>query len=120
MSQGYLGEIRIFAGADLPQGWVPCDGQGLGFRDDYALRDLLGEAYDLSRSFDVVVPDLRARFASGAWAESPRGTRAPNYTSTVGAGVSADNTQPFLGMTFGFCVAGEYPTPFQPPSPYEV
>ena len=45
MEDGYLGEIRIFAGTFAPRNWAFCSGQILPISDNNALFSLLGTAY---------------------------------------------------------------------------
>lgn len=40
MSEGYVGEIRIFAGTFAPRGWALCDGQLLAISKNDALFSL--------------------------------------------------------------------------------
>ena len=45
MSDPFLGEIRMFAGAYAPRFWAFCNGQVLAISDNNALYSLLGTAY---------------------------------------------------------------------------
>lgn len=55
-----LGEIRLFAGKRLPQGWAFCDGTRLKAQDYPDLHKLLGGAYGLDNA-TFALPDLRGR-----------------------------------------------------------
>ena len=37
MAEAYIGEIRIFAGSNIPQGWLACNGQSLNINQYEAL-----------------------------------------------------------------------------------
>ena len=43
--QGYLGEIRLFAGPRIPQKWVVCDGKVLQIADNHILYSFFGTEY---------------------------------------------------------------------------
>lgn len=57
----YIGEIRMFAGAKVPDGWMMCNGQYLDIQTHIPLFALIGTTYggDGVRSF--ALPDLRGR-----------------------------------------------------------
>lgn len=65
MSDYFVGEIRNFGFAKVPQGWAACNGQLLTISDHTALYSLLGTAYggDGVRTFGL--PDLRGRVIAG-------------------------------------------------------
>lgn len=60
MSDQYIGEIRMFAGAYAPEGWHFCDGSLLSGKEYPALLAVLGTAYggDVQQ---FALPDLRGR-----------------------------------------------------------
>jgi microcystin-dependent protein len=64
----FVGEIRLFAGRQVPTGWKRCDGQDLDPGDYPELYASIGTTYggDGSRSFTL--PDLRDRVAIHAGA----------------------------------------------------
>ncbi len=43
--EGYIGEIRLFAGGFAPQGWAYCNGATLPISRNQALYSILGTAY---------------------------------------------------------------------------
>ena len=59
----FLGEIRAFAGATLPTGWEPADGQLLPLAGNTALHALYGITYGGDGVTTVGLPDLRSRDA---------------------------------------------------------
>jgi len=61
MSEGYLGEIRMFAGTYPPRLWAFCDGQLLSVNEYQALFSLLGTAYGGDGRTTFAVPDMRGR-----------------------------------------------------------
>lgn len=63
MSEGYVGEIRIFAGTFAPRGWALCDGQLLAISKNDALFSLLGTIYGGDGRTTFALPDLRGRAA---------------------------------------------------------
>ena len=61
MATPYLGEIRMFAGSRLIQGWEYCNGQLLSIAENNALYALLGTIYGGDGVNTFGVPDLRGR-----------------------------------------------------------
>lgn len=57
----FLGEIRMFAGAEAPRGWAFCHGQLLPISRNTALYSLLGVAYGGDGRVTFALPDLRGR-----------------------------------------------------------
>ena len=71
------GEIRIWAGAaaDIPDGYLLCDGSAISRTQYTALYQTIGDTYgvgDGSTTFNL--PDLRDAFPMGASTTSPIGT----------------------------------------------
>lgn len=67
---GFLGEIRMFAGEVAPEGWLLCDGSHFAARSsDYnPLYKVIGNTYD-PEGIDIgyfAIPDLRGRVPLGA------------------------------------------------------
>src|SRR5215210_7844851 len=61
MSEGFIGEIRIFAGNFAPAGWAFCDGQLMPISENDALFVLLGTTYGGDGQSTFALPDLRGR-----------------------------------------------------------
>lgn len=63
MSDQYVGEIRMFAGAYAPEGWRLCDGTLLPVADPQyqTLFALIGTTYGGDGVKDFALPDLRGR-----------------------------------------------------------
>lgn len=58
----FIGEIRMFAGEVLPEGWAFCDGRLLTIDDNFILYSLIGDTF--WNQYDGVhfaLPDLRGR-----------------------------------------------------------
>jgi microcystin-dependent protein len=62
---GYLSEIRGFAGTFNPQNWMLCQGQLLNISQYSALYSLLGTTYGGNGSTNFQLPDLRGRVPMG-------------------------------------------------------
>ena len=58
---GYLGEIRMFAGNYAPDRWALCDGSMLPIASNQALFALIGTTYGGDGSSTFGLPDLRGR-----------------------------------------------------------
>ncbi len=65
MAEGYLGEIRLFAGEAVPQGWLACDGSNLPVQQNQALFSLLGNRFGGNGTTNFNLPDLRGRVMVG-------------------------------------------------------
>ncbi len=65
MDDGYLGEIRIFAGNFAPRGWAICAGQELPISDNDALFSILGTIYGGDGRSTFGLPDFRGRIPIG-------------------------------------------------------
>ena len=65
MSEALLGELRLFAGAKPPRGWLICDGTLLKANEFSALFNLIGYSFG-GRSPEFAVPDFRGRLPVGA------------------------------------------------------
>jgi microcystin-dependent protein len=61
MSEGFLGEIRMFSFGSVPQGWAPCNGQLLPISQNQALFSLLGTSYGGDGATTFGLPNLQGR-----------------------------------------------------------
>ena len=61
--EGYIAEIRLFAGNFAPRGWAFCNGQILSIAQNTALFSLLGTTYGGNGQTTFALPDLRGRVA---------------------------------------------------------
>ncbi len=59
--EGFIGEIRMFAGNFAPRGWALCDGQLLAISSNAALFSILGTTYGGDGRTTFGLPDLRGR-----------------------------------------------------------
>lgn len=58
---GFIGEIRMFAGNFAPRGWAFCNGQLLPISQNAALFSILGTTYGGDGRTTFALPDLRGR-----------------------------------------------------------
>lgn len=72
----FLGEVRIFAGSRVPEGWHACDGTLLSVADNEALYSLLGTRYGGDGKLEFGLPNLVARVPIGC-GKSPAGDNYP-------------------------------------------
>lgn len=63
--EGYIAEIRLFAGNFAPRGWAFCQGQILSIAQNTALFSLLGTTFGGNGQTTFALPDLRGRTAVG-------------------------------------------------------
>ncbi|UKM65738.1 tail fiber protein [Flavobacteriaceae bacterium GSB9] len=61
--EGFIGEIRMFAGNFAPRNWAFCDGQLLPISQNQALFSILGTTYGGDGRTTFALPDLRGRVA---------------------------------------------------------
>ncbi|MEM8596949.1 MAG: tail fiber protein [Pseudomonadota bacterium] len=61
MAEPFVGEIRLFAGARVPERWALCDGALLDIGANQALFSLLGTTYGGDGRQTFALPDLRGR-----------------------------------------------------------
>lgn len=89
MSSLYLGEIRLFAGDYVPQGWSACDGTILSIQDNASLFEAVGKTYGGDG-----LPDLRG--------SATQGTGAAQTASSIGY------------LVLNYCIAAEGSFPPKP------
>ena len=63
--EGYVGEIRYFAGLWTPKDWSFCQGQTLQINEFTALFSIIGTTYGGNGTTNFMLPDLRGRIALG-------------------------------------------------------
>ncbi len=63
--EGYIGEVRLFAGNFAPLGWAFCDGTLYSIAEYTTVFSLLGTIYGGDGQTTFAVPDLRGRIAVG-------------------------------------------------------
>lgn len=104
--EGYLAEIRLFAGNFAPQGWSLCEGQLLSVESNPALFSLLGATYGGDGRNNFALPDLR-----GSVPVQPNRTQREGYKTQGGSASSGDqvNVPGTLALNYIICVQGQYP-----------
>lgn len=65
----FLGQMTMFAGEDIPFGWLPAEGQILPINQNQALYSVMGTAYGGDGRVTFALPDLRGRVPVGAGGE---------------------------------------------------
>jgi len=65
MSDGYLGEIRMFGANFAPIDWALCHGQQMMISENRALFSLIGTIYGGDGRYIFNLPDLRSRLPMG-------------------------------------------------------
>ena len=58
---GYIGEIRMFAGNFAPQDWAFCQGQTIAISENQSLYSIIGTVYGGNGTTTFALPDLRGR-----------------------------------------------------------
>lgn len=75
--EGYIAEIRMFAGNFNPRSWAFCDGSLQSIAQNTALFSLIGTIYGGNGQTTFALPDLRGRVAVGA--QNSQGPGLPSY-----------------------------------------
>lgn len=65
MSDPYIGEIRLFAGAFAPKNWKFCNGEILQIEEYYTLYTLIGTTYGGDGNTTFALPDMSSRVPLG-------------------------------------------------------
>lgn len=109
MDENFLGEILLFAGDYVPEGYLPCDGRTLKITNYVALYSLIGTLYGGDGTQTFKLPDLRNRFVfggtkrfdsldfieGGSETVTINATNFPNHTHTVNQQTIATVTPQF-------------------------
>jgi microcystin-dependent protein len=64
--EGYIGEIRMFAGSRLPRGWAFCDGALIPINQNTVLFGILGTVFGGNGTSNFALPDMRGRTPANA------------------------------------------------------
>ncbi|AUS07364.1 phage tail protein [Tamlana carrageenivorans] len=63
--EGFIGEVKMFAGSFAPRNWAFCDGQLLSIAQNTALFAIIGTTYGGDGRTTFALPDLRGRAPVG-------------------------------------------------------
>lgn len=66
MDEVFIGQVMLFAGNFVPQGYVACDGSLLDMQEFASLYNLIGTTYGGDGNSNFAVPDLRNRVPIGS------------------------------------------------------
>lgn len=113
---GFIGEVKLFAGNFAPRGWAFCDGQLLPISSNQALFSILGTTYGGDGRTSFALPDLRGRVPVG-----PRqGPYTPTYRlgdkGSLGGTSNNDNQQNnknkqhYLSLNYIIATTGVFPS----------
>lgn len=103
MTTPVVGEIRLFAGRYVPNGWLPCDGRLLEVDGNEVLFSLIGTTYGGNGQSTFALPDLRSRVPVGVGAGpglTPRilGQAGGTETVTLTVGELPPHSHPMLAV----------------------
>ena len=90
----YLGQIILFAGQAVPQGWAVCDGTLLSISSNNVLFALLGTSFGGDGVNTFGLPDLRSRIPVGVGQTAPGTNHVLGQTSGVESVVLGLNNMP--------------------------
>lgn len=102
----YVGELRWVAFSDVPDGYLPCEGQLLQIPKYTALYSVIGTAYggDGMRTFGI--PNIQDRVIIGAEHIGDLGTTGGDHPLTS---TSDSPTMPYLALRCLIAFEGYYP-----------
>ena len=103
--EGYLGEIRIFAGNFAPRNWAFCHGQILSIMSNPALFSLIGTNYGGDGRTSFALPDLRNKVAAGSDMSNLGATEV--FSSQEG---NSGSQIEGLAVNYIICINGHFPT----------
>jgi microcystin-dependent protein len=64
-SASVLSEVVAYAGANIPAGWLPCDGREMPVTGNEALFQLIGTTFGGNGETSFALPDLRCNLVTG-------------------------------------------------------
>lgn len=82
--EGYIGEVRIFAGNFAPLAWQFCQGQSMSIAEYTPLYAIIGTMYGGDGQVTFNLPDLRGRQAVHSGSDSAGPGLQPVYIGEVG------------------------------------
>src|SRR5687768_12110907 len=100
-----VGEIRMFAHANPPEGWLPCDGRTLKIFAHPALFSLIGTQFGGDSKTTFWLPDLRGRIPMHIRDGFLVGALAPAAQS----GTESEQ-QPYAAVAYYIASEGFFPT----------
>lgn len=83
MTESYVGEIKMFAGDYVPEGWAFCDGSLLPIVENEMLYALIGTTYGGDGRTKFQLPDLRGRVPIHYSSSYPLGMKAGTETVSL-------------------------------------
>ena len=112
MAEPFIGQVMIFAGNFVPQGWAMCNGQLLPINQNVALYSLLGTVYGGDGISTFGLPDLRGRVPVGTGAGAGLQNVVPGQTGgATQATLTADNLPAHTHTLVGNSSAGSQTSP---------
>ena len=79
--EGFIGEVKLFAGTFAPRGWYFCEGQLLAIQEHTTLYSIIGDQFGGDGRTSFGLPDLRGRTPIGVG--TGKGL-TPRYASQYG------------------------------------
>lgn len=81
----FIGQIILWPGLWVPEGWALCDGTVVNISDYQALFSLIGNTYGGDGRSNFALPDLRSKVPVGTTAMNAVGQKTGAATATVNA-----------------------------------
>lgn len=83
MGEYYVGQIILWAGKSLPNGWLPCDGRTLMRHHYMALYEVIGDTYGGDTQSKFNIPNLSGRTVKQAQTLSNIGIQSGTNVVTL-------------------------------------
>ena len=111
----FIGQMALFAGSVIPEGWMVADGRELSVADldTEGLFQTIGTTFGGNGFSTFALPDMRDRLALGTDYFSPLGSFGGSETTTITPGNVAlepvVNMQPWMAINYTVVQSGMFP-----------
>jgi len=88
--EGFIGEVRLFAGNFAPRGWVFCEGQKVSIQKNQALFSILGTTYGGDGRTNFSLPNLQGPRSGSTNTASTSSNNTPKKSISGGKSVNVE------------------------------
>lgn len=108
--EGFIGEVKMFAGNFAPRGWALCDGQLLSIAQNEALFSILGTTYGGDGRTTFALPDLRGGVPVGHGTAPGLAPVQLGQKGYINSSDESANKISTTGVHYIICISGIYPS----------
>lgn len=110
--EGFIGEVRMFAGDFAPKTWAFCEGQLLPIVQHQALFSILGTMYGGNGKTTFALPNLKGRTPVHASEMNPQGSAGGGTPVARAQGEEQGTTRtvPYQEIRYIICLQGLFPS----------